>query len=60
LERYGKETKIVWDECGTAHSVRGMILKDDPEFIELILIDGTMIRISRSRIIKVETSGGGR
>jgi len=58
MERHGKETKIVWDECGTAHSVRGTILKDDPEFIELVLADGTMIKISRRAIIKVETGGG--
>jgi preprotein translocase subunit YajC len=51
--------KAVWDECGTAHAVVGSILKEDDQFIEIVLSDGTDLRISKSRIIKVERPGRG-
>jgi hypothetical protein len=51
--------KLVWDECGEAHSVRGSILKEDDQFLELVLSDGTNLRISKSRIIKIERPGRG-
>ena len=51
--------KAVWDECGTAHAVVGSILKEDDQFIELVLSDGTNLRISKSRIIKIERPGRG-
>jgi len=51
--------KAVWDECGTAHAVVGSILKEDDQFIELVLSNGTNLRISKSRIIKIEQLGRG-
>jgi len=51
--------KIVWDECGTAHSVRGSILKEDDQFLELALSDGTNLKVAKSRIIKIERPGRG-
>jgi len=51
--------KAVWDECGTAHAVVGSILKEDDQFIELVLSNGTDLRIAKSRIIKIEQLGRG-
>jgi len=51
--------KVVWDECGTAHAVVGSILKEDDQFLELILSDGTDLRVAKSRIVKIERSGRG-
>jgi len=50
--------KIVWDECGTAHSVRGQLIEENEAYIVLRLIDGTEIKVARSRVIKVERPGG--
>ncbi len=51
--------KVVWDECGVAHTVRGSILKEDDVFLELVLADGTDLKVAKTRIIKIEQPGRG-
>jgi len=46
--------KIVWDEGGICHAIRGRELSDDDCFIVIRLIDGTELSIAKSSIIKVE------
>jgi len=46
--------KVVWDEVGVCHAVFGSILSEDDQFIELVLSDGTNLRIAKSRIVKIE------
>jgi hypothetical protein len=54
MERNGM-VKIVWDEGGTCHAIRGRVLpEEDDLFLVLQLIDGTELRIAKSRIVKIE------
>jgi hypothetical protein len=48
--------KIVWDEGGTCHAIRGRTVADDDRFIIIQLIDGTELSVAKSNIIKIERS----
>jgi len=51
---WNEDIKIVWDEDGTCHAVRGKEISEDEQFVRIRLIDGTELNIAKSRIIKIE------
>lgn len=52
--------KIVWNEGGTCHAIRGQEVSDGNRFIVIQLTDGTELSVAKSSIIKIERSQGGR
>ena len=51
--------KLVWDEGGTCHAVRGIEMSNDAQFVVIKLVDGTELSIAKARIVKIERSPGG-
>lgn len=55
-----EETKIVYDEDGQVRAVRGQLREDtDPDFLILDRFDGSLIKISKRIILKIEQPGRG-
>jgi hypothetical protein len=63
MEGFGmgqEETKIVYDEDGQVRAVRGQLREDtDPDFLILDRFDGSLIKISKRIILKIEQPGRG-
>jgi hypothetical protein len=51
--------KLVWNEGGTCHAIRGWEVSDDARFIVIQLVGGTELSVAKSSIIKIERSTEG-